>query len=93
MDTMNQYQIQEKTEDKVLKKAKYIAENKRITRHPNDIFCVQSGNDKTPGVFYAVIFDKQLDCFLCDCKDFEMRGATRPCCHIMAACLKFGGTA
>ena len=84
---MNQTQIQQRKEDRILAKAKYIVENKRIIKHVSNIWCVQSGNDKTPEVFYCVMFDKELDCLTCDCKDFSIRGATRPCCHICSVAL------
>jgi hypothetical protein len=45
-----------------------IATSKRVRRTANNrIWCVQSENSKTPNVFHGVMFDDDLDCFVCDC--------------------------
>jgi hypothetical protein len=45
-----------------------IATSKRVRRTANNrIWCMQYENLKTPNVFHGVMFDEDLDCFVCDC--------------------------
>jgi uncharacterized Zn finger protein len=57
-----------------------MAQTKR--RHESNVWCVQSGNEKTPNEFYVVTYDTVLGAFMCTCKAFEF--STGMCKHILA---------
>jgi hypothetical protein len=92
---MNQIQIQDKKTkyDRTIQKGLFITSTKRV-RHSDanrKIWLVGSGNPRTPKRFYAVIWDEQLDAFLCDCPDFQHNCVIEDlCCHIMAAAFHEG---
>lgn len=88
---MNQIQIQE---NKTLDKAHLIATAKRVRRSEvnKNIWLVGSGNPKTPTKFYCVKWNKELDCFMCDCKAFEF-SSDNTCKHIYACSLYEGSLA
>jgi hypothetical protein len=85
---MNQLQIQEKHEQKVIAKAKVIATFRRVRRCESNptIWCVQSENSEA---FYCVKFDDEFGTFMCDCKSFTF--SLKECKHIYACALKEGG--
>ena len=94
---MNQViQIQDRKikHDKAIQKGLFIAKAKRV-RHSNanrNIWLVGSGNPRTPTKFYSVIWDEQLEAFLCDCPDFQYNCTIGDlCAHIMAAAFHEGG--
>jgi hypothetical protein len=71
-----------KRRKRILAKAQAIAGTKRIKRHGNNVWCVQSGNPKTPNDFYVVTFDTLLDALMRTCKAFEF--STGMCKQILA---------
>jgi hypothetical protein len=85
---MNQIQIQQKQEVRVISKAKIIATTRRVHRCESNpmIWCVQS---ETSEKFYCVRFDDELGSFICDCKAFAF--SLKECKHIYACALKEGG--
>lgn len=88
---MNQELKQIQTElrkEKTLAKAKAIALTKRVrkTSNPN-IWCVQSGNERTTNKFYMVTYDQDIHDFLCSCPAF-IYGMTVPCCHSLSIAIK-----
>ena len=84
---MNQLQVEVKNNNvKTLETAKVIAETKGVKRHPNNIWCVTS--QRNPKKFYRVMFDSDLDIFVCDCPYFEKKGEL--CKHILASCYAEG---
>jgi hypothetical protein len=89
--TMNK-QIQMVQENKTLDKARLIAAAKRVRRSQanRNIWLVGSGNPKTRNKFYCVLWDKELDCFMCDCKAFEF-SPDNTCKHVLACSLYEGG--
>ncbi|MGH9983570.1 MAG: hypothetical protein ACRD8W_06395 [Nitrososphaeraceae archaeon] len=93
---MNQIQEiqQEIRKERTLDKAQVIAAAKRIRRSQanRNISLVGSGNPKTPTKFYRVMWDEQLDCFMCDCKAFEF-SSDNTCKHIYACSFYEGGLA
>ena len=60
-----------------------IVNTKRIRKHKNNIFCVQSANEKTPNDFYVVTYDTELDSLMCSCKAFEY-SKNNVCKHILS---------
>ena len=84
---MNQLQIQE---NKILDKARIIAASKRVRRSEanRNIWLVGSSNPKTPIRFYCVMWDEELDCFVCDCKAYEF--STGICKHVLACAIYEG---
>ena len=84
-------QIQKETnkEQWMLDKAKAIAETKGVKRHPNNIWCVTSQTDSIK--FYRVMFDSDLDIFVCDCPFYVKKGEL--CKHVLACCYAWGGIA
>jgi hypothetical protein len=81
-------------QERKIRKALLISRTKRVRYLDADrkIWLVQSGNPKTPKKFYCVVWDEELEAFICDCPDFQYNCAIGDlCCHICAAALKEGG--
>lgn len=73
---MNQIQIQEKKSkhsERAFQKGLFIARARRVIHSDANrkIWLIDSGNPRTPKKFYCVIWDEELDAFLCDCPDFR----------------------
>jgi hypothetical protein len=67
---LNQIQMFKNSNKKksVVDKDNMIATSKRVRRTANHrIWFVQSENPKASNVFYRVMFNDDLDCFVCDC--------------------------
>ena len=91
---MNQViQIEERT-NKSLDKARIIAASKRVRRSEvnRNIWLVGSGNPKTPKKFYRVMYDDDVDSFMCDCKAFEL-SSLNACKHVLACAVYEGSNA
>lgn len=92
---MSQIEIQERSE-KTLDKARLIASAKRVRRssvkESKNIWLVGSGNPKTPKTFWCVMWNKELDGFMCDCPAFQF-SPDNTCKHILACSLYEGGLA
>jgi hypothetical protein len=92
---MNQLQtIQEIKKERTLDKARLIAAAKRVRRSEcnRNIWLVGSGNPKTPTRFYRIMWNEEIDCFMCDCKSFGF-SPDNTCKHILACSLYEGGLA
>lgn len=76
--------------NKTLDKAQLIASSKRVRRCQanRNIWLVGSGNSKTQEVFYCVMWDKEMDSFICDCKSFQF--GNNPCVHVYACAIAEG---
>lgn len=85
---MNQIQIQQ--ENKTLDKARIIAASKRVRRTSNHRIWIVS-SQSTEHKFYRIIFDEELDCFVCDCKACEFSMGV--CKHILACAIFEGESA
>ncbi len=87
---MNQIQIHEEI---ILDKARIIASSKKVRRSEANpkIWLVGSGNLKTAKRFYCVMWDEELDCFVCDCAAFGFTGPAS-CKHIYACAIYEGST-
>lgn len=94
---MNQIQIQEKKSkhsERAFQKGLFIARARRVIHSDANrkIWLIDSGNPRTPKKFYCVIWDEELDAFLCDCPDFRYNCAIGDlCAHIMATGFHEGG--
>lgn len=92
---MNQIQIQdERKKIKTLDRARIIATSKHVRRCDANrkIWCVQSENQCTPSKFYRVMYDDDLEDFVCDCKAFEFNFGNA-CKHICAYAVFEGSNA
>jgi hypothetical protein len=84
-------QIQERSK-KTLDKARVIAAAKRVRRSQanRNIWLVGSGSPGTRNKFYSVMWNEELDCFMCDCKAFEF-SSDNICKHVYACAMYEGG--
>jgi hypothetical protein len=77
-----------KSNERKIEKALAISKTKRVRRSGQFIF-VQSGNPRTPKVFYCVQWSEFLQCFVCDCPDFTYNCMPGDLCvHILAGAFK-----
>jgi hypothetical protein len=85
---------QEIRNERTLDKARVITAAKRVRRSSANcnIWLVRSGNPKTPKRFYYVMWNEELDCFVCDCKAFEF-SADNSCKHVYACAIYEGSHA
>lgn len=91
---MNQQIQQEIRKELTLDKARIIAAAKRV-RHSEanrNIWLVGSGNPKTPKTFWCVMWNEELDGFMCDCPAFQF-SSDNTCKHIYACSFYEGGLA
>jgi hypothetical protein len=87
---MDQIQIHDEKTNRTLDKACLMATSKRVRRckENRNIWLVGSGNPKTQKVFYCVMWDDDLDTFVCDCKSYQFEN--NPCVHVYACAIAEG---
>jgi predicted nucleic acid-binding Zn finger protein len=83
MHSMHEQIETQEQQERTLARATEIVESKRIRKHQNNIFCVQSANEKTPNNFHVVTYDTALDALMCSCKAFEY-SKDGTCKHILS---------
>lgn len=91
---ISQEENQKSKQERKIQKALLISKTKRVRHSEIDrnFWFVQSGNPKTPKVWYCVQWSEFLQAFVCDCADFTysaLPGDT--CVHILTAAFKEGG--
>jgi len=91
---LSQEEIKKSKHERQIQNALYIAKTKRV-RHSEtnrNFWFVQSGNHKTPKVWYSVAWSEYLDSFVCDCADFAYNCPPGDfCVHILSAGFHAGG--
>lgn len=91
---INQEESKKLKQERQIQKAQLISKTKRVRRSETNrnFWFVQSGNPKTPKVWYCVQWSEFLQVFVCDCADFTYNALPGDICvHILTCGFHEGG--